>query len=68
MATIKEVQWTAAKKKRYLAHKGVRCPDCNSTNITAERIDADGGTAMGYVTCLECKVTWQDVYKLTDVT
>ena len=64
---IKTVQWTAHKKKAYLAHHGAKCPDCLSTNITAERLDVDGGTAMGDVTCLECKVTWQDVYKLTDV-
>ena len=53
------------QKKDYILKGGVRCPFCNSSNITAGVFH---GQAVGQkVECEDCHREWWDVYKLVDV-
>lgn len=49
--------------KQYLEEGGGKCPNCHSSNITADVVQVDA-EAWAEVTCDDCKATWQDVYKL----
>jgi formate dehydrogenase maturation protein FdhE len=53
------------QKKDYILKGGIRCPFCNSSDITAGVFE---GEAQGqYVSCFNCHREWRDVYKLVDV-
>lgn len=51
----------------YLNNGGSRCPVCESYDIEAGRIEADGNIAWGNVTCGVCGFKWQDQYKLINI-
>lgn len=55
------------KEKAYIENSGQVCPFCNSKNITAGPIHADGATAWGSVTCEGCGEFWTDHYKLVSI-
>jgi C4-type Zn-finger protein len=57
---------TEQQKTDYLNSSSL-CPYCKSSNINAERIEADGESAWGEVECEDCGERWTDVYTLTDV-
>lgn len=50
--------------KEFTRLGGLQCPGCNSTNLEADRVEADGSDAWGKVHCLDCGATWNDIYKL----
>jgi transcription elongation factor Elf1 len=58
---------TSKQRRKYLKHKGVRCPYCGSEDIVGESVEIDGGTATQEVDCSACQREWQDVYALVDV-
>lgn len=53
-------------REQYLSEES-RCPNtvCNSSNIQAGEIIADGNQAWREVSCHECGTAWRDVYNLT---
>lgn len=52
----------------YIRHLGVRCPVCHSDNITGGHVSVDAATASQSVTCDNCDSSWDDHYKLVEVT
>jgi len=58
---------TEEQKRKYLESGGTKCPFCNSTDITAEPIEADGSGGYSDVKCDECNQEWRDIWSLTDV-
>ena len=54
-------------KKKYLRDQGSACPYCNSADIAADHIEADGTCAFGNVRCTNCGKYWTDLYTLTGV-
>jgi hypothetical protein len=57
---------TEQQRTDYLNNSS-ECPFCHSDNIEADHIEADGESAFGEVSCLDCGKRWNDVYTLTDV-
>lgn len=50
----------------YAQNGGNRCPKCGSHHIeTLDSISVDGSLAWQDVSCLDCKATWTDEWKLT---
>lgn len=64
---IVNVVLTKGQKTKYLKHRGVKCPNCGSPDITGESIEVDAGGATQEISCNECPAQWQDVYTLTGV-
>jgi hypothetical protein len=58
---------TTYQRRRYLAHRGIQCLYCKSKSIEGGPINIDSGGASQEVTCLDCRRTWVDYYKLMDV-
>jgi hypothetical protein len=58
---------TNYQRRRYLAHRGIRCLYCKSRAIEGGLVDIDSGGASQEVNCLDCERTWVDYYKLVDV-
>ena len=59
---------TPEQKKEYLEKGGQHCPYCHSTDIEGGTLDAEWNEAWAEVTCKNCGETWQDEYKLVDIT
>lgn len=53
--------------KHYVATGGVRCPHCQSDDVDASPIQADGGVAWGKVECMACGARWRDQFTLSGV-
>lgn len=49
----------------YLENGTGCCPYCLSGDISGKSIEVDGTECRQEVTCLDCRRTWIDVYKLT---
>ena len=52
----------------YISQGGVRCPYCGGEQVHSSLTDFDELWVYFYTGCHECKKTWTDVYKLTEVT
>ena len=39
------------------------CPECKSTNVNTEEIEAGDGVAVEDVSCRDCKATWAQTYR-----
>jgi hypothetical protein len=50
--------------RKYIDADGSHCPYCGHTDISAGKLDADGGTAWSMVECKNCGREWQDIYLL----
>ena len=59
--------FTEEQVKKYLDGGAVTCPVCDSHDIEAERMDADGDEACQRVVCSRCGQAWFDMYKLVSV-
>jgi hypothetical protein len=55
---------TAEMVRHYVNAKGTHCPYCQSPDIEAGKVEADGASAWSHVTCNECGREWQDVFFL----
>ncbi len=44
-----------------------KCPHCQSTNVDAGPITADGKIATCEVECLDCGHFWVETYELKDI-
>jgi ubiquitin C-terminal hydrolase len=53
---------------RYLAHRGTRCPFCDSDEVEGAEVTTGNGTAMQEMSCLSCQHAWVDRYTLTAIT
>jgi len=55
--------------ERYIAHKAVRCPYCESDDIESNDLDPVDGSleVRAEVKCCNCDAHWTDVYKLTSI-
>lgn len=53
-------------QRKYLANKGMHCPNCGGTNCRCqESIQADGILAWQGIQCNDCHSEWTDHFKLT---
>jgi transcription elongation factor Elf1 len=59
---------TPEQKREYLERGGQHCPYCHGTDISGGTLDAEWNEAWAKVTCNGCGRTWQDEYKLVDIT
>ncbi len=59
-----ELHFTA----RYLAHRGTRCPFCDSDEIEGAEVTTGNGAATQEMACLSCQHGWVDCYSLTTIT
>lgn len=55
------------QKQKYVKSAGARCPYCNSDDIEAGKLEADGSSAWCGVECHSCGKEWSDVYALTTI-
>jgi hypothetical protein len=55
---------TSEMVRRYIDCQGAHCPYCQSSEIEAGKVEADGASAWSQVTCNECGKEWQDVFFL----
>lgn len=51
-------------QEQYVASKGIRCPVCQSEDIDAGTIEADGSGASQSNRCEDCGAEWYDIYNL----
>ncbi len=61
---------TPAQRDQYLAEGGMTCPFCGSGDIETESKEASGGDCtlmVAEVACLRCDETWEEQYKLNDL-
>ena len=61
---------TREQKDRYLKCEFSRCPDCKSDRIESVEFDFDfieSNEIRQEIHCLECGISWIDIYKLTDI-
>jgi len=60
---------TPTQLKQYMDSGAQHCPICESNNITTTgSISNDEVVAWQPVRCIDCSTTWQDEYKMHDVT
>lgn len=52
------------RRVKYLKCSGVKCPFCESVNISANPFENDAGTAWADVACSECGNSWRETYEL----
>ncbi len=60
----REVSMTLTQKE-YVAKSGSCCPNCDSAEVSAERLDVDGPKAVSNVQCFNCDWIWVDIWALT---
>jgi len=63
---------TQKQIETYLAHDGLRCPACESDQLTnKDKLTAqdsiDGNKIYQLCECMDCRFKWHDVYSLTGV-
>jgi C4-type Zn-finger protein len=58
---------TNEQRLKYLKNKGLRCPYCETPDITAREMNADGDVICVEVSCDDCGKEWVDIYKFADV-
>ena len=58
---------TRTQERKYLKEGGVRCPFCDSNNISGGTLDMGAGATYQDVTCDSCQRAWTDVYELTGI-
>ena len=51
-------------QKEYLESGGLRCPRCQSSNISAGDTQVDGNSAWQQVDCADCGLSYLDVFNL----
>jgi predicted Zn finger-like uncharacterized protein len=51
-------------QKEYLLHGGAQCPNCASTNVESDSLDADGDTVTAEARCRNCDATWTEFFRL----
>ena len=57
---------TATTPEQYAQGGGQKCPNCGSTNISADgSLEADSRIAWQTVNCEACDHSWTDEYTLT---
>jgi formate dehydrogenase maturation protein FdhE len=59
-------QLSADQVKKYLESPDT-CPFCDSEDIDAGWVSADGASAYSAVKCNSCGTEWLDVFKLVDI-
>ena len=58
---------TAKRIQTYVAKSGVNCVGCDGANLSGGFIEVCDGGAVQEMTCDDCGATWNDAYKLSDV-
>jgi len=59
---------TDEQQKKYLEQGGIRCPYCNSVDITTTQpVQTDIGIAWQNICCNDCTEEWTDENTLTNV-
>lgn len=58
---------TPEQKTKYLEHKGVRCPHCDSSDLRTATGDRDDDYIIVEVSCEDCGMEWKDEYRLATV-
>ena len=58
---------TEEKIKNYVENDYGNCLGCGSGNIEGDSIDVEGNTTGQRIRCVDCDLTWVDVYTLSDV-
>lgn len=58
---------TKAIQSKYVTKGGIRCPWCESSDITGGFVEVDTGTAWQPMSCTECDAEWEDQYVLTGI-
>lgn len=58
---------TQASLQAYLDAGGVRCLYCGADTIDGGAVEIDAGAASQFVTCLNCRRSCRDCYRLTGV-
>lgn len=62
---MKERKERLVSQRKYVKSKGVICPHCKKTNISADSPEIDGDIVWVNVSCANCEATWTDIYELT---
>lgn len=52
------------RRVKYLSSSGVKCPFCDTTDISASPLEGDAGTAWADVVCRKCGNSWRETYEL----
>lgn len=55
------------KITQYVVRKGMICPYCELSDLTASGIQMDGFNVFEEVSCVSCGKSWTDIYKLYDL-
>jgi len=63
---------TTKQIETYLAHDGLRCPACESDQLTcSEKLithdTTDGNKIYQLCECMDCRLKWHEVYSLTGI-
>lgn len=58
---------TQEQADKYLKNGGVRCPYCNSDDISGDSVEVDIGSASQEMFCHDCNATWNDLYTLSGI-
>jgi len=52
---------------KYINHRGLHCPYCNSPEIEGNYVNVDAGFAWQKIKCLNCDKSWINIYKLVNI-
>lgn len=59
---------TDEQRAKYLRNMGVKCPHCESTQITSDDgVEFERNTLSNEVSCNSCDETWKDIFVLMSV-
>lgn len=53
---------------QYVGRRGLVCPVCNSTDVTATEVYVEAGEATQDASCGDCLAEWKDNYHLVGYT
>ncbi len=58
-----------AERKQHLLEIdfGLRCPSCNSGNVTEKNVHGNGHRHFRVMHCHDCPTLWRNVFTLTDI-
>lgn len=65
--TASRPKLTAAQTAEYVRIGGIRCPFCDSDDISCGRIEPEASGAYANCSCDTCHEEWIDEYKLVGV-
>lgn len=50
--------------KQYVESSGVKCPNCEDTDLSSDDMDFGGSEVIVNIVCENCGAYWVDVYSL----